>query len=227
MGDPNQLSFINRNKSLFKGPFLEVGSHDYGETQALRPVFAGEGEYVGLDMIEGPGVDLTLDLTLPFDQIDAKLNGQRFGTIFCLSVMEHCAQPFLMAQNMTKLLAPGGRICISVPFAWEFHGYPSDYWRFTHEGVKLLFPDLAFDDSRDVWCTSRPGDFHPLDKQIGRIAYSTKPHFRAKRYLRGLCAGMFRFLAKIGLFRWMAGYPYTLAPTGVFMIGTLKSGEAM
>ena len=32
----------------------------------------------------------------------------------------------------------------SVPFVWRIHAYPSDYWRFTKEGVKLLFPRIRF-----------------------------------------------------------------------------------
>jgi hypothetical protein len=50
-----------------------------------------------------------------------------------------------MAENITELLEKDGRVFISVPFAWQVHAYPSDYWRFTPEGVKVLFHDLDFD----------------------------------------------------------------------------------
>ena len=52
-----------------------------------------------------------------------------------------------MAANITRLLGANGCLYVSVPHAWKFHGYPSDYWRFTPEGVKKLFPDLSFDES--------------------------------------------------------------------------------
>ncbi len=145
MGSINQLLFVKRHASELAGPFLEVGSKDYGNTQDLRSVFRGRGEYVGADIEAGPGVDVVLDFTRPFAEVDNQLAGRRFGTIFCLSVMEHCTQPFAMADNLTQLLLPGGKLCIAVPFAFQFHAYPSDYWRFTHEGIKILFPRLQFD----------------------------------------------------------------------------------
>jgi len=91
MGDINQLWFVQQNAENFDGPYLEVGSKDYGSTQDLRSIFLSKGKYVGIDMREGKGVDFVLDLTRDFDEIDRKLKGERFGTVFCLSVMEHCA----------------------------------------------------------------------------------------------------------------------------------------
>jgi len=95
LGDVNQLAFVREHLDLFKPPYLEVGSKDYRTTQDFRPLFPG-AEYVGIDMAEGPGVDAVLDLTAPFDVVDRTLSGRRFRSIFCLCVLEHCRNPFLM-----------------------------------------------------------------------------------------------------------------------------------
>jgi SAM-dependent methyltransferase len=221
MGDVNQVLFVEEHAEQFQGPYLEVGSKDYGNTADLRRVLRHDGAYTRVDMQPGAGVDLVLDLTAPFEQLDARLGGVRFGTIFCLSVLEHCRQPFAMAENLTRLLAPGGKICLSVPFAWKFHGYPSDYWRFTQEGVKLLFPRLSFDTAQCVAATSQPGDFRPINRQLGRISFSSKHHWREGRVLRGISAKILNLLPKIGLLGWLSGYPYVLAPTNLLMIGSL------
>jgi SAM-dependent methyltransferase len=219
MGDINQLDFIRAHRERFTAPILEVGSHDYGSTQNIRSLYA-DAEYTGIDINPGPGVDRTLDLTRPFDEIDHALGGRRFGTIFCLSVLEHCDQPFVMADNMTRLLAPGGQIYLSVPFAWKFHGYPSDYWRFTHEGVKKLFPGLQFDGELDDLSTPRQGERRALDEDIGLIPFSSRWH-RAKGHpLRSLSASFLRLLAKLGFLRWLAGYRYVMVPSMINMIGT-------
>ena len=223
MGDVNQALFIERHLDRLRGPYLEVGSKDYGSTQDLRALVASDERYIGVDLEAGPGVDVVVDLAQPFDEVDAKLEGARFGTIFCLSVLEHCRQPFVTADNLTRLLTPGGRLCISVPFAWKFHGYPSDYWRFTHEGVKLLFPRLVFDPEAAVWATSRKGDLRPIDRQIGRIPFGSKAHWQEGRIFRGITAKTLKLLARVGILRWLAGYPYVLAPANIFMIG--ESGE--
>jgi hypothetical protein len=166
-----------------------------------------------------------LDFTRPFEEIDLRLGGVRFGTIFCLSVLEHCEQPFAAADNLTRLLKTGGKICISVPFAWQFHGYPSDYWRFTHEGVRKLFPKLTFAPCDGTAASSRKGDFRTLDDEIGKIPFRSKPYWRKGRILRGITAKAMGVLGRAGILGWVAGYPYVLAPTSVLMIGTRSEGE--
>jgi hypothetical protein len=225
MGSFNQLLFVKRHASELAGPFLEVGSKDYGNTQDLRSVFRGQGEYVGADIEAGQGVDLVLDFTRPFAEVDSQLAGRRLGTIFCLSVMEHCLQPFVMADNLTQLLQPGGKLCIAVPFVYQFHDYPSDYWRFTHEGVKVLFPRLQFDMLKCTAATSRTGDFKPLDKKLGRINFGTKWHRRQGHFFRGVVAKTLGLLGQIGILSWLAGYPYVMSPKEVMMIGTLTSNK--
>ncbi len=222
MGDRNQLLFVRKHAEHLHGPYLEVGARDYGSTQDLEAVLGHEGEYVRADLQPGPRVDVVADLAAPFAEIDAALGGARFGTVFCLSVLEHCEQPFAMADNLTRLLAPGGSVVVSVPFAWRFHGYPSDYWRFTHEGVRRLFPGLAFDPARAAAATAREGEFRPIDEQLGKIPFSTRPHWREGRFVRGISARALRLLASLGPFRWLAGYRYVLAPTNLMMIGTRK-----
>lgn len=222
MGDINQYRFIHQRAGEFAGPYLEIGSKNYGSTQDLRSLFAGRGTYVGIDMAAGEGVDLVLDMTRDFDEIDTALGGERFGTIFCLSVLEHCDQPFRMAENLSRLLRPEGQLCVSVPFAWQFHGYPSDYWRFTHEGVKKLFPELSFDASAGRSSSSRQGDEQILNEDIGKIPLSPRYHRARGRLFRGLSAGLLRELSRLGLFRWLTGYRYVLAPTMITMIGRPK-----
>lgn len=92
---------------------------------------------LGVDMRRGPGVDHVLNLEgkLPKDL------GQ-FDHIECLSVLEHSRRPWLLAANLQKLLVKGGTLYLSVPFVWRFHDYPSDYFRFTAEGVKSLFTEI-------------------------------------------------------------------------------------
>jgi SAM-dependent methyltransferase len=222
MGDINQYQFISEQRDRLSGPFLEIGSRDYGSTQDLRSLFPGE-EYVGVDLSEGPGVDAVLDLTQPFDVIDKALGLRRFGTIFSLSVMEHCENPFLMAENMTRLLAPGGKVVLSVPFAWKFHGYPSDYWRFTAEGVKKLFPQLDWDaEGRECWHSPKKGDFRRVDEFVGMAPLSGRYYRERGETLRGVGADFLKVFRSLGLFRWLLGYRYLMLPTMINMVGVLR-----
>jgi SAM-dependent methyltransferase len=225
MGDLNQIQFIRQNSQLLTGPYLEVGSKKYKKWQDIKGIFSDAEEYIGVDMEPGPGVDIVLDLTEDFDVINRKLDGRSFGTIICLSVLEHCQQPFKMAENLCRLLKPGGNICISAPFAWEFHGYPSDYWRFTHEGVKKLFPRLAFDFDKGASSTSKKNDFRSLDEEIGKIHFSFKYHWKNQNRTRAISAKILKMLSGIKVMSWLSGYRYVMAPTMINMIGTLREME--
>ena len=179
MGDINQYEFARRHRDLFRGPVLEVGSKDYGNTQDLRSLL-GIPEYVGIDMESGPGVDQVLDLTADFAEVDHAFGGRRFRTVFCLSVLEHVSNPFRMCDNITRLLVEHEAVVyVSVPLVWEIHAFPSDYWRFTPEAVKLLFPALAFPVDWSEMTTPRPSQTAPLTEQPA-LAW-LDPSWRMKR----------------------------------------------
>lgn len=116
------------------GLSLVVGSKVYAGRKDRRALYA---KAVGIDLEAGPGVDIVSNLeTTPskvlYDHID------------CVSVLEHSKAPWLLAAGIENALRAGGTLLLSVPWVWRFHGYPSDYWRFTPEGVRVLFPRIAW-----------------------------------------------------------------------------------
>ncbi len=220
MGDMNQFNFIKSKINLFKGPVLEVGSLSTGGSPDLRMLFPGES-YMGADMTSGKGVDRVIDFTASFNEVDRALDKKRFASILCLSVLEHCGQPFNMADNLTKLLSSKGRIYVSVPFAWKFHGYPSDYWRFTDEGVKKLFPRIRFDSPPGQLSTSFDGELFPLDKELGRIRMNgSGALFKKGRQLGSVELVVLRLAGALGLLRKLSRYRYLMPPTMINMTGT-------
>ena len=221
MGDINQKIFIEKYAEQLNGPFLEVGSKDYGNTQDIRSLFP-DSKYVGVDMEGGPGVDVVIDLTKDFEILDSELCSQRFATIFCLSVLEHCEDPFKMAENLMLLLGQGGHICISVPFSWKIHGYPNDYWRFTPEGIKKLFYKVTFDNAKCIAATSKVNEFKKLTNDLGKISFSFSKHRNNGNLLRGITAKILKILSHLGILSWLTGYRHLFAPTNIFMIGKLK-----
>jgi SAM-dependent methyltransferase len=225
MGNVNDLIFIERHVEHFSGPYLEVGAKDYGNTQDLRHLFSSGATYIGTDIEAGKGVDVVADLADDISSLRETLGMKGFGTIFCLSVLEHCKDPFRVARNLAALLKPDGVICISVPFALGLHAYPSDYWRFTPEGVKQLFPELAFALELACTATTREKDFRPIGKDLGRIPLRSKYHFRQGHAARGISVTMLRVLCHMGFLRWLTDYKYIMPPTHIYMIGKLINGD--
>lgn len=113
------------------GRTLIVGSKLYNGKDDRRKCYA---DALGVDMSAGEGVDLVADLETE--------NVGTFAHIECMSVLEHCKRPWLMAANLERMME--GTIFVAVPFIWRVHGYPDDYWRFTVAGVKSLFPSVTW-----------------------------------------------------------------------------------
>jgi hypothetical protein len=124
-------------------PIVEFGSLQVepGQDSDLRPLFRGR-EYIGTDLRPGPGVDRVEDLrTLTF--ADGEV-----GTALCLDTLEHCDDPPAACRELTRVTASPGVCVLSSVMLFGIHGYPSDYFRFTPEGIRSLLS--GFDD---VWVT--------------------------------------------------------------------------
>jgi SAM-dependent methyltransferase len=167
MGDVNQYEWVKEHFSRTSSPVLEVGSKNYGSVSYdYRSLFAGIGEYVGTDLAPGNGVEIVADLTSDFESLPERLRKTKFGTIICMSVMEHVRDVYRFAANLRRLLADDGIAFISVPWVWRFHGYPSDYWRFSPEALKFLFEPLVLDVARSCISFKDPGAVRPLSNDI-------------------------------------------------------------
>lgn len=59
--------------------------------------------------------------------------------IICLEVMEHLPDPVGATKEMARILCPGGRAAISVPFAYPVHDAPFDFQRFTSFQLTRMF----------------------------------------------------------------------------------------
>jgi len=155
MGDINQKIFLKRYVPKIAGPVLEIGSKDYGNTSMFRD-FYKNSEYVGIDMEDGKNVDEVIDLTKGI----GNLTEDYFELIICCSVLEHVNQPWVMAENITKLMGDGGKLYMSVPWVWRYHAYPDDYFRFSWRGIESLFPKLKWDQA--YHSTNVENDIFPI-----------------------------------------------------------------
>jgi SAM-dependent methyltransferase len=176
MGDVNQYHWVGKYRDRVRGPVLEIGSRHYAASVSndFRALCGGQ-EYVGVDMSAGANVDLVVDFTQDFSLVSEQLGGRRFGTILCMSVMEHVSDIIPFAKNLTEITTPGGVLFLSVPFVWRFHGYPSDYWRFSPEGVKQLFPQFEFDEAAGMLSSNVPGDRAPFSSDVNAFALEKRP----------------------------------------------------
>lgn len=112
---------------------LDVGSYDVnGSYKGLFP--KDKFEYTGLDMVEGPNVDIVPLDVYNWDNID----DESFDIIVSGQAFEHIEYPWLTIVEMRKKLKNDGLLCIIAPNGLGEHRYPVDCWRFYSDGMVAL-----------------------------------------------------------------------------------------
>jgi SAM-dependent methyltransferase len=112
---------------------LEIGSRARsGNTN--RHLVHPDVEYVGVDITDGPNVDVVGDA----HHLSRHVTGQ-FDAIFSVSVFEHLLMPWMVALEMNKVLKVGGMAYIQSHACFPLHDQPWDFWRFTKEAWAGLF----------------------------------------------------------------------------------------
>jgi SAM-dependent methyltransferase len=135
-------NWIERHADKLGDDVLEVGSrlHDPAAWWLVNRDLA-QGKWTGIDMQEGHGVDMVADIhMLPPGW------GDRFSGVLCSEVLEHVSRPWIAVPEIARVVRPGGWIVVTTLLTFHIHGYPSDYWRFTDQGLRLLLEDAGFVD---------------------------------------------------------------------------------
>lgn len=87
-----------------------------------------------------------------------------------------------MAEYMSSLVKKGGYVFISVPWVWRYHAYPDDYFRFSPNGVKVLFPEISFADM--AYSTTVTDEFLDLEDGINGVDVAKAQYQRDGKDLR-------------------------------------------
>lgn len=124
---------INIGKYLKPCKILDVGSLNVKKKGCYREILPKEFEYVGIDLVPGPNVDIVLKdpHVFPFSDcyFDAVISGQCF---------EHASNPFSLIKECSRVLIPGGYFIGAAPSKWPIHSRP-DRWRILPDGWRSLF----------------------------------------------------------------------------------------
>lgn len=132
------LSELGNKKGL---KILEIGSREVTSKSKARETFS-EATYVGFDFYPGNNVDVVGDahkLSSYFEE------NEKFDIIYCLSCFEHFAMPWLVAEEINKLLKIGGYIIIETHFSHGSHERPWHFFQFSDMALRALFsPAMGF-----------------------------------------------------------------------------------
>ena len=91
-------------------------------------------------------------------------------------MLEHTPKPWAIAENIGRLLRPGGMLYISVPWVWRYHAYPDEYFRFSPRAVQVLFPGMEW--TRATYSTTVQSEHIELDLRDLREPSQVTPEAR-------------------------------------------------
>lgn len=116
-------------------PVIDLGC---GESP-YRPLFLARGfGYVGCDIAGTPDLLLAEDGRAPLD------DGVAAGVV-SFQVLEHIWDLDAYLGEARRLCQPGGWLMLSTHGTWPYHPHPTDYRRWTRDGLVRELADRGFD----------------------------------------------------------------------------------
>lgn len=111
---------------------IEIGSRARSG-HVHRHMFPADCRYLGIDIKEGPNVDLVTDAhTMAGVE-------EKFDFAYSASVFEHLIMPWVAAQALNRVLNDGAIIYIQTHPAWPLHEIPWDFFRFSKDSWSSIF----------------------------------------------------------------------------------------
>jgi len=147
--------------------------------------------YKTIDINEKSRPDIVADagnLPIPDNAADS---------VICKAVLQHVENPFQVAGEIRRILKPGGKCFVYIPFIYPYHGSKEikDYWRFSEDGVRRLFREFS---SMEI-CPIR-GHFETIANFFPLNAFAYPARFLdlvfGKMQSRKQVSGFYAFLVK-------------------------------
>ncbi len=107
-------------------------------TMPYRAMFIQRGaRYVGAD------IDGTPDLLIPSDG-SLPLADQSVDCVVSFQVLEHVRDVPAYLAAARRVLRADGRLFLSTHGTWPYHPHPTDFWRWTRDGLRVQIEAAGF-----------------------------------------------------------------------------------
>lgn len=119
-----------------RGRVLDLGA---GMAKYKEIIKKNATDYIACDVKKNENIDMICDVT------NLVFPPESFDTVISTQVFEHVDNPFIVAQEIKKVLKTGGNAIITAPFMFPFHADPKDNFRFSREGLEEIFKSTSFE----------------------------------------------------------------------------------
>ena len=121
-----------------QGAILDVGGVGTSDYHVL---IKGDHTITVANLDENCGADLVFDAeeTWPIET-------KSYDAVLLINILEHLYNHRVALNEAFRVLAPEGRVHIVVPFMFNVHASPNDYFRYTRSALTRLLTDAGFTD---------------------------------------------------------------------------------
>lgn len=101
--------------------------------------------YIGLDIAGGGHDDDAKSADVYYNGKVFPFTDSFFDYVISNQVLEHVLDQEQLMEEIYRVLKPGGLLLMTVPFVWDEHEAPYDYWRYTSFGSNYFFSKKGFE----------------------------------------------------------------------------------
>ena len=129
-------SLPRQNSSQLNIPFLHEA---LGSDELVLELGAGVEVCKHPKLIKTDAYLYSTDLHCLADAHSLPFEDNTFGYVYSLAVFEHLHSPWIAAEEIYRVLKPGGKAFTLTAFMQHMHGYPHHYFNMTTSGLKRIF----------------------------------------------------------------------------------------
>lgn len=167
---------VKKFSNHISGKTIDVGSG----SKPYKDLFKNVTEYIGLD-IEKSGHDhKTSDIDVFYDGKSFPFKNSTIDSLVFFEVLEHVFNPDEFLTEIRRVVKPGGKCVVTIPFIWGEHEQPYDFARYSSFGLKHLFDNYQLEIVEHKKYLS---DFRLFPLLVNSYIYTT-----CKRFIPGVLA---------------------------------------
>lgn len=129
-----------------RGSVLDVGCAD----QKLRRLLPADCGYIGLDYYQTAAGWYGTRPQIFGDAQCLPILANSMDSVLLLDVLEHLPKPEDCINEIRRVLKPGGKLILQVPFVYPIHDAPLDFQRWTIYGLRELARKTRFAVDEEV-----------------------------------------------------------------------------
>jgi len=152
---PSLEEEIGEHRRWLRGRVLNAGAGDRDISHLV------DGELVNQDIAEGLHDASNVDIFSPLHEIP--VDDGHFDTVLCNAVLEHVRNPHEVMTEFARVTRSGGILYLVVPFMQPEHLDPTDFQRYTIDGLQELVRGHGYE-------VVEAGGVHSVYTTLGWIA---------------------------------------------------------